>query len=59
MKKRIMMFLTVLLTTLGAVAQNTIAIGNAEMEYFSLGQSVSVPVTMENTNDIVVDCIFK
>ena len=53
MKKRIMMFLTVLLTTLGAVAQNTIAIGNAEMEYFSLGQSVSVPVTMENTNDIV------
>ena len=53
MKKRIMMFLTLLLSTLGAVAQNTITIGNAEMEYLSLGQSVSVPVTMENVDDIV------
>ena len=47
------MFLSLLLTTLGAVAQNTIAVGNAEMEYLSLGQSVSLPVTMDNTDDIV------
>lgn len=53
MKTRIKMFLTLLLSTLGAVAQNTISIGTAEMEYLSLGQSVSVPVTMENTDDIV------
>ena len=53
MKNRIMMFLTLLLSTLGVVAQNTIAIGNVEMEYLSLGQSVSVPVTMENVDDIV------
>ena len=48
-----MMFLTLLLSTLGVVAQNTITIGNAEMEYLSLGQTVSVPVTMENVDDIV------
>ena len=53
MKTRIMMFLTLLLSTLGAVAQNTISIGNAEMEYLSLGQSVNVPVTMDNVDDIV------
>ena len=53
MKKNIMMFLTLLLSTLGAVAQNTIAIGNTEMEYLSLGQSVSLPVTMDNVDDIV------
>ena len=53
--KKIMMFLTLLLSTLGAVAQtqNTIAIGTAEMEYLSLGESVGLPVTMENTDDIV------
>ena len=60
MKKRIMMFLTLLLSTLGAVAQNTIAIGNAEMEYLLLGESVSVPVTMDNVDDIVaVELIVK
>ena len=50
-----MIFLTLLLSTLGAVAQskNTIAIGNAEMEYLSLGQSVSLPVTMDNSDNIV------
>ena len=50
-----MIFLTLLLSTLGAVAQskNTIAIGNTEMEYLSLGQSVSLPVTMDNSDDIV------
>lgn len=53
MNKRIMMFLTLLLSTLGAAAQNTIAIGNADMDYFSLGQSVSIPVTMDNVDDIV------
>ena len=42
-----------LLSTLGAAAQNTIAIGNAEMEYLSLGQSVSLPVTMDNVDEIV------
>ena len=49
------MLLTLLLSTLGAVAQNknTIAIGTAEMEYLSLGQSVSLPVTMDNSDDIV------
>ena len=33
--KKIMMFLTLLLSTLGAVAQaqNTVSIGSAEMEY--------------------------
>ena len=53
MKKRIMMFLTLLFSTLGAVAQNTITIGNAKMEYLSLGNSVSVPVMMDNTDNIV------
>ena len=52
-KTGIMMLLTLLLSSLGAVAQNTIAIGNAEMEYLSLGQSVNLPVTMNNTDDIV------
>lgn len=53
MKTRIMLFLTLLFFTLGAAAQNTISIGNAEIEYLSLGQSVSIPVTMDNINDIV------
>ena len=49
------MFLTLLLSTLGAVAQaqNTISIGSAEMEYLSLGEAVGLPVTMDNTDDIV------
>jgi len=48
-----MMFLTLLLSTIGAAAQNIIAIGNEEMEYLSLGQSVSLPVTMDNADNIV------
>ena len=52
-EKTFMLLLTLLLSTLGAVAQNTIAIGTAQMEYLSLGQAVSVPVTMENAEDIV------
>ena len=60
MKTRIMLFLTLLLSVLGASAQNTITIGNVEMEYLSLGQSVSVPVTMDNVDDIVaVELIVK
>ena len=60
MKTRIMLFLTLLLSVLGASAQNTITIGNVEMEYLSLGQSVSVPVTMDNIDDIVaVELIVK
>lgn len=53
--KKIMMFLTLLLSTLGAVAQaqNTVSIGSAEMEYLSLGETVGLPVTMDNTDDIV------
>lgn len=51
--KKIMMFLTLLLSTLGAAAQNTISIGTSEMEYLSLGESVGLPVTMDNTDDIV------
>jgi len=51
--KTFMLFLALLLSTLGAVAQNTVAIGSAEMAYLELGQSVSVPVTMENIDDIV------
>ena len=53
--KKIMMFLTLLLSTLGAVAQaqNTVSIGFAEMEYLSLGETVGLPVTMDNTDDIV------
>ncbi|MCI7011789.1 MAG: dockerin type I domain-containing protein [Prevotella sp.] len=53
--KKIMMFLTLLLSTLGAVAQaqNTVSIGSAEMEYLSLGKTVGLPVTMDNTDDIV------
>ncbi|MBR1498788.1 MAG: dockerin type I repeat-containing protein [Bacteroidaceae bacterium] len=53
MKTRIMMLLTLLLPMVGAVAQNTVSIGNAEMEYLSLGQSVDLPVMMENADDIV------
>ena len=53
MKTRIMMLLTLLLPMLGAAAQNTVKVGSAEMEYLSLGQTVSLPVTMENTDDIV------
>ena len=45
--------LTLLCTVMGTAAQNTIAIGNANMEYLSLGQSVSVPVSMTNSSDIV------
>ncbi len=52
-KKTTMTLLTMLLSLLGAAAQNTIAIGNAEMEYLSLGQSVSLPVMMDNADDIV------
>ena len=49
------MFLTLLLSTLGAVAQaqNTVSIGSAEMEYLSLGETVGLPMTMDNTDDIV------
>ena len=55
MKKSIMISVAMLLATLGAVAQNTntIAIGTSDMEYLLLGQSVTVPVTMENVDDIV------
>ena len=53
MEKTIKILMVLLLSSLGAVAQNTISIGTAEMEYLSLGQSVSVPVTMDNTDDIV------
>ena len=53
MKTRIIMFLSLLLFTMGAVAQNTIARGSTDMEYLSLGQSVSLPVTMDNVDDIV------
>ncbi len=52
-KKKSIMLLVLLLSVMGAVAQNTIAVGNAEMEYLSLGQSVSLPVTMDNADDIV------
>ena len=56
-----MMFAALLFSSLAAVAQNnTIAIGNAEMDYLSLGQSVSLPVTMDNTDDIVaVELVVK
>lgn len=53
MKARILMLLTLLLSTMGAAAQNTIAIGTAEMEYLSLGQSAGLPVTMENADEVV------
>ena len=53
MEKRIKIFAALLLCVLRVAAQNTIAIGNAEMEYLSLGQSVNLPVTMDNTDDIV------
>ena len=60
MKTRILMLLTLLLSVMGAVAQNTISIGSTEMEYLSLGQSVSVPVTMENADNIVaVELVVK
>jgi hypothetical protein len=60
MKTKIMMLLALLLPALGAVAQNTIAIGSAEMEFLSLGETVSVPVTMDNTDDIVaVELLVK
>ena len=55
---RITGILILLLTSMGATAQNTIAIGKANMEFLSLGQSVSVPVTMENTEDIVALELF-
>ena len=60
-EKRIMMFAVLLLSVMGAMAQNnTIAIGNAEMDFLSLGQSVSIPVTMDNTDDIVaVELVVK
>lgn len=60
MRPRIMLFLMLLLSTMGAVAQNTISIGNVEMEYLSLGQSVGLPVIMDNVDDIVaVELIIK
>ena len=60
MKTRIIMLLALLLTSMGAVAQNTIAIGTAQMEYLSLGQSVGVPVTMDNADNIVaVEFVVK
>lgn len=52
-KKQAIMLLALLLPFMGAVAQNTIAIGSAEMDYLSLGQSISLPVTMDNADDIV------
>ena len=55
-----MMLLSLLLPMLGAAAQNTAGVGSVETEYLSLGQSVSVPVTMENTDDIVaVELVLK
>ena len=48
-----MMLLALLLSTVGAAAQNTIAIGTAEMEYLALGQAVGVPVSMDNADDVV------
>ena len=58
--KRIMMFAVLLLSVMGVAAQNTITIGNAEMDFLSLGQSVSIPVTMDNTDDIVaVELVVK
>ena len=53
MKKTLLMFVALLLPALGALAQNTITIGQAEMEYLSLGQTVSLPVTMDNADNIV------
>ena len=53
MKKTLLMFVALLLPALGALAQNTITIGKAEMEYLSLGQTMSLPVTMDNADDIV------
>lgn len=53
MEKRIKIFAALLLCILRVAAQNTIAIGNTEMEYLSLGQSVSLPVTMDNADEIV------
>ena len=48
-----MTLVMLLLSGLGAASQNTIAIGSAEMEYLSLGLSVNVGVTMENSDEIV------
>ena len=48
-----MTLVMLLLSGLGAASQNTIAIGSAEMEYLALGESVNVPVTMENADEIV------
>lgn len=58
MEKRIILFLTLLLSVWGAEAQNTISIGSSEMEYLSLGQSVSLPVTMDNVDEIVAVELF-
>ncbi len=52
-KVTIVTLLALLWPVLGAVSQNTVAIGSAEMAYLDLGQPVSVPVTMDNTDDIV------
>ena len=57
-KARITGLLILLLASMGATAQNTIAIGKANMEFLSLGQSVSVPVSMENTEEIVALELF-
>ena len=60
MEKRIKIFAALLLCVLRVAAQNTIAIGSAEMEYLSLGQSVSLPVTMNNTDPVVaVELLVK
>ena len=53
MEKRIKIFAALLLCVLRVAAQNTIAIGSAEMEYLSLGQSVSLLVTMNNADPVV------
>lgn len=49
------MFLTLLLLTSGVAvqAQNTVAVGTTEMDYKELGNTVGLPVTMDNSDDIV------
>ena len=55
-----MMFAVLLLSAMGVAAQNIITIGSAQMEYLSLGQTVSIPVTMQNTDPIVaVELVVK
>lgn len=60
MEKRIVIVAALLLCALRMAAQNTIAIGSADMEYLSLGQSVSLPVTMNNADPVVaVELLVK